>query len=96
MNRARIKRHGKQFVLPWRDNAGDVARDQECLNAVPKNVSVEEVEKAVALIRKQREDEVNSDKEVARGGVEGSSQGETGVEEAEEAAEARAATRARI
>ena len=47
-------------MLPCRDNAVDVARDQECLDAVPKNVFVEEAEKAVAEIRKQREDELRS------------------------------------
>ena len=60
MKRARIQRKGKQFVLPCRHNSVDVPRDQECLDAVPKNVFVEEAEKAVAEIRKQREDELRS------------------------------------
>ena len=60
MKRAHIQRKGKQFVSPSRENPVDVARDQECLDAVPKNVFVEEAEKAVAEIRKQREDELSS------------------------------------
>ena len=40
MKRARIQRKGKQFVLPLRENPEDVARDQECLDAVAKEVSL--------------------------------------------------------
>ena len=60
MKRARIQRNGKQYVLPLRENPVDVARDQECLDAVAKEVSLEEADKAVAQIRKQREDELRS------------------------------------
>ena len=60
MKRARIQRNGKQYVLPLRENPVDVARDQECLDAVAKEVSLEEADKVVAQIRKQREDELRS------------------------------------
>ena len=56
--RAKITRSGKQFYLPGRTSEGELARDQELLNAIGKNVSVEEAEKAVAQIRQQREEEL--------------------------------------
>ena len=65
MKRARIKRNGKQYVLPCRDNAEVVARDQECLDRVPKNASVEAVEQAVAQVRQEREEELSAGDETA-------------------------------
>ena len=79
MKRARIKRSGKDFYLPVRTSSAARARDQELLDAVDKKSSLQEVEEAVSKIRRQR------DEELARGGVESSSQGETGAEEAEKA-----------
>ena len=48
--RGRIKRAGKNFYMPRRDSEEDVARDQELLNGISKELSVEEVIEAVADI----------------------------------------------
>ena len=72
--RARIKRSGKDFYLPVRTSKEALARDQAFLNAVPKNVSLQEAEEAVSKIRRQR------DGELGLGGVPGSSQGREGGE----------------
>ena len=72
--RARIRRGGKDFYLPVRTSDAERARDQELLNAIGKNMSVEEAEEAVGKIRRQR------DGELGLGGVPGSSQGREGGE----------------
>ena len=56
--RGKITRAGKQFVLPVRASDVEVARDQELLNGISKNISVEEAEEAVGKIRQQREEEL--------------------------------------
>ena len=44
--RARIYRNGKNFYLPVRTSDEDRARDQELLDAIGKDISVEEAEEA--------------------------------------------------
>ena len=56
--RARIKRGGKDLYLPLRTSDGERARDQELLNAIGNNVSLEEAQKAMEEIRQQREEEL--------------------------------------
>ena len=70
--RARIWRSGKDFYLPVRTSEAALARDQALLDAVDKNLSLQEAEEAVSKIRRQRE------VETAGGEVEGSSQGKEG------------------
>ena len=53
--RARVWRAGKDFYLPARHSDGELACDQQMLNAVSKYLSLQEAEKAVAQIRQQRE-----------------------------------------
>ena len=56
--RGRVKRAGKDFYMPRRDSEEDVARDQELLNGISKELSVEEVIEAVAEIRERRQQEL--------------------------------------
>ena len=56
--RARVWRAGKDFYLPARHSDGELACDQQMLNAVSKYLSLQEAEKAVAQIRQQREEEL--------------------------------------
>ena len=46
LKRARIWRGGKNFYLPARTSDEDRARDQERLDAIGKDISVEDAEKA--------------------------------------------------
>ena len=61
-------------VAMARTSDAERARDQELLDAIGKNMSVEEAEEAVGKIRRQR------DGEMAHGRVPGSSQGREGGE----------------
>ena len=56
--RGKVTRAGKQFVLPARSSDVEVARDQELLNGISRNLSLVEAEEAVAQIRQQREQEL--------------------------------------
>ena len=56
--RGKVTRAGKQFVLPARSSDVEVARDQELLTGISRNLSLLEAEEAVAQIRKQREQEL--------------------------------------
>ena len=56
--RARVRRAGKDFYLPARTSDGDLAGDQQLLNALSHDLSLAEVENAVAEIRQQREQEL--------------------------------------
>ena len=69
--RARAKRCGKTYSMPRRASVAEVERDQELLSQISTALSQEQVESAVASIKRQREAELSGQGPAETGDVDG-------------------------